>query len=320
MAYKLEMDELNKVLAGGIREGESIHIFGPKQSGKSIFSYQLSIELMRKSRGNVLFIDTEKSFLRGFHQYWTEVFKRRFNLDFDVLEVNVERYAPVKGKRGRREKMEVLRVFESVLMDLGIKYSIDALERAVDLFLTGFELKANNADKAVYVLEISNAVKLLALLGVEGTLEGSGKQVFKVNNLIDPEFSSLAGFIKERGIKIVVLDSFGMLIKNTVSSDIANLPTRANISNQLLGRLLAITTEIDLISMVTNHASQDPSTKRLMFFGGSPVGYSFKYSFYMKRGKDQNSRILVVYRSPHLPDKSVEIELKIGNDGFRLNR
>ena len=308
--FRISIDGLNQVFPEENSGGLAIHIYGPPKVGKSILCYQLVYELVTGGYGNALYIDTEAAFTNAFQPVWVKRFKERFGKEITVEKVEVIKYA-----RKRSDKREILKIFETVLNDLGISYSKMDLEKAIEIFLKKIEIKAPKQENAVYVIEENDIIRLLSFLGIEAELDMSKEKMeFKVKKVIDIDASPLSKFIKEHNIKVVVVDSIGMVIKR-LRSDLASLPARAQALNHFIGGLTALTSHYSLVFIATNHESKAPQGFHSYFFGGSPVGYGFKFSFYMSSNKEV--RKLTLVRSPYHKDRAVEIELTLDEQGFR---
>ncbi len=140
------------------------------------------------------------------------------------------------------------------------------------------------------------------------------KTEVKIKRVGDPVAGSLSKFIREYRIKFVVIDSLGMIVKG-LAIGLADLPARAAVTNLIIGGLIRLASNYRLIIFATNHESRNPIKNYYSFYGGNPIGYGFKYSLYLAR-KGVGRRSLVVERSPVLPERSLTIDLEIGDDGF----
>ena len=98
--------------------------------------------------------------------------------------------------------------------------------------------------------------------------------------------------------------------------EIQDFPARAATINSILHSLAQLASRYDLIVFVSNHESKAPMSNYTSFYGGSSVGYGFKYSLYLKMGRDRDQRRLIGYRAPHIAPSGWELALKISDRGF----
>lgn len=309
---------LNIAFKGTEIEGALVHVYGPFQSGKTLLMLQLIYELVGKLNGNALYVDTEASFRCNFSKEMNARYASRFGKSLAINDVHIVKSAPVKGGKKKSES-EIRRIFETVLDELNIEYDREDLYDAIRTFLKKVELDAAKAESnTIYLLDTVDLETLLSLLNVDADIEKVGEKTeVKINKINDPLQGPISKFIRSHRIKIVVLDSIGMLIKSLAIS-LADLPARASVMNLIIGAFIRLASNYRLVVFAVNHESRSPLTNQYTFYGGNPVGYGFKYSLYLGRQarSKPHLRELVVERAPLLPEKSIVIKLQIREDGF----
>lgn len=306
---------LNKVFMGGLGEEALIHIYGPYQGGKTILTYQLIYELVSKGLGNGLIIDTEASFRNNFSGDFTNRLASRVGRNIDIHDVDLKQYVK-RGKGRRMELMEFYRYFKAILDELNIVYDDASLEDALKSFIKEFKLESKRGKRVVYIVNRIDLGLMLKLLDIKANIvKVGGKSEVKITSIGDPLKSPLSNFIRSYGVKFISIDSLGMLVKS-MAAGLSDLPARAMVVNLIIGALIRLVSEYRLIVFATNHESRNPTNNIYSFYGGSPIGYGFKYSFFLARGREIDKRILVVERAPLLPDKSIKIVLELRDDGF----
>ncbi len=311
--------KLNEIFNGGIPEESLIHIYGPFKAGKTYLILQLIYELVGKGFGNALYIDTEASVKSNFLNSLPNAFRERFKYDIKVVDVGLNKYVTGKSRKKYNER-DIRNVFITVLNELGIEYDSEALKDAIRIFLKKHDLTASEKLKsnAIYVLDRIGVREFLSILDIEADVQKVGEKTeVKIRRLGDVSLSPLSRFIRDYSIKFMVVDSIGMLVKNLAIS-LSDLPARATVTNLIIGGLIRLASEYKLIIFVANHESRNPVKQTYSFYGGSPIGYGFKYSLYLAISKD-NRRVLIVDRAPHLAPHSLKIPLVIGDDGFKYS-
>jgi hypothetical protein len=151
-----------------------------------------------------------------------------------------------------------------------------------------------------------------------------GKMEFRVieryeNALID-------GWIKEKDIEFVILDSISAPIRVLMPEERQNLPARATAMSLVMGKLVNLQQRHNVCVLVTNHASFNPtdpyqsrdSTSPIMR-GGISVYHFSKRIIYMdeRHGKDyRNFRRLWIMRIEDEPRAGAVVGVKIDDAGF----
>ncbi len=316
--YRLNtLPKLNYVFQGGLGEESMVHIYGPYQAGKTILTIQLIYEILSQDNVSALYIDVESSLKNNFIvEDRLNAFKERFKFEAKIASVGIEKYARSSKRRDRKSISELKRIFETVLDELEIEYDKDDLTDALHVFLKQYELKVDKSEKkCIYVLDGIQLNDLYKLLDIDAEVSSIGQKIeIKVKRQGDPITSPLSKFIRKNNIKVIVIDSLGSLLKN-LPTGLSDLPARAVALNLLLTSLMKLTTFYKLIVIVTNHESVNPTKDNIrIYYGGIAVGYSFKYSIHLARKGEK--RFIIVDRAPHIPDRSVKIELAINDDGF----
>jgi RecA/RadA recombinase len=96
-------------------------------------------------------------------------------------------------------------------------------------------------------------------------------------------------------ISFIILDSLTKPIKDSVGSESANLPARAQIVERLFGRLHHIAQVYNIAVIVLHHASCPPPVGRYAkapyAYGGNPVYYNSKYILELFSGTNEEKKI-----------------------------
>jgi len=313
--------KLNEVFIGGITEGSMIHLYGPFQSGKSLLLIQILYEFVGKKFGNALYIDTEASIRNNFESIWLDRFRDRFKYEVSMEKVNIEKYTKAKGGKKKFLK-EIKAIFEDVFTELNIDVDDILLDRALRILTPNIVLSSEKSrfPNKIYILESVDLPTILTLLNIKADIKRVGDKIeVKIKGYEDVLSSPISIFIDKYKIKFLVIDSLGTLIKPLMSS-LQDLPARANVTNMILTGLMRLVSDHKLIVFVSNHESKSPiKSSYYTFYGGSPIGYSFKYSIYLKR-IGVGEREIIAYRAPHIPEKSWSLKLVIKDDGFHEAR
>ncbi len=306
--------KLNEFFMGGVGEGTLTHIYGRYQSGKSLLALQILYEWVSSGVGNALVIDSEHSFMDNFGYIWVDRFSRRFSSKVDLKTVVKARYSIKGGKR--KYLTEVRTILLDVFEDLGIDVDPVYLKKVLDYLLPKIELKSEDrGGRSIYVYNCSGIEDFASLIGYEAALKAGSKLSVSASRISDPSTSPLSLFMSKYKVKFLFVDSLGGLLKNYVFS-LQDYPARAAILNIVLHTLATIADEYGLVVLVSNHESRSPANNFTSFYGGSPVGYGFKYSLYL-RMKSPNIRELIGYRSPHLPEAGWRLSLHLSDEGFK---
>ncbi len=305
---------LNEFFMGGVGEGTMTHIYGRYQSGKSLLTLQILYEWVSGGVGNALVIDSEHSFLDNFGETWMDRFSQRFSTKVQLSKVSKTKYSVKGGKK--RFLSEVRNILIDVFEDLGIEVDPAYLKKVLEYLLPKQELRPNGSgDRTIYVYEARGIEDYASLLGLNATLKPGNKMTVSASRSVDPELSPLAKFVEEYNVKFLFIDSLGGLLKNYVFS-LQDYPARAALLNMILHTTASIASEYGLVVFVSNHESRAPTSNFTSFYGGSPVGYGFKYSLYMKI-KSSSIREVIGYRAPHLPEAGWRLSLHLSEEGFR---
>ncbi len=317
--YLIEsIGSLNSFFMDGVRVGTLAHIYGPYQAGKTLLILQILYEWVSKGFGNALILDTELTIQNNFNGRWLERFTKRFGKRIKMTGVEERKYQ-VKGGKKLFER-DVANVVREVLADLNIDVERRVIINIIEQLLPEKELyPADEVDKLgnLFVYEVKNLEDIYRLLGMEFRAEG-GKDKKKIDidvvKKIDLYSSPLARFIENYHVKFISLDSLGGLMKIFVNK-IQDFPARASALNILLHGISRLANEFDAVVFVANHESRAPTGNFYSFYGGSAVGYGFKYTLYLKKVKE-SIRELIGYRAPHIPEKAFHATLYIKEGGF----
>ncbi len=309
---------LNEFFMDGVEVGTLAQIYGPYQAGKSLLILQILYEWVSKGLGNALIIDSELSILNNFSRRWKDRFLERFGREVSLERVSSRKYVIKGGKK--RYLNDIANVVIEVLSELDIEVDRAVIRRLLERLLPQHELYTEGGADGlgrIFVCEVRDLTHLYQLMGLEANIvEEKDKIDIIVRHDTDLYTSSLARFIEKHHIKFVSLDSLGGLIKSLTSMNrVQNFPVRASALNILLHNISRLANELGLIVFVSNHESKSPINNFYSFYGGSSVGYGFKYTLYLKRVKEFK-RELVGYRAPHLPEGAFKVTLKIDEGGF----
>ncbi len=310
----ISIPRLNEVFMGGVAPSSMIHIYGRYQTGKSLLALQILYEWVSSGFGSALVLDSEHSFYNNFSKTWMERFAKRFGVEVEMVRLSKEKYRVQGGKR--RYLNDIRNVMMDVFGELGMEVDETYLRRVLEYLLPQVELRPERAvDRAIYVYEVSGVEGLAEILGMKSSVKvGSKKIEASMDRTTDLETSPLANFIRSAGVKFILLDSLGGLMKNYIFH-LQDFPTRAAILNVMLHSLGTLASSHDLIVFVSNHESRNPTTNYHSFYGGSAVGYGFKYVLYMRLEKD-GYREVIGYRAPHMPEAGWRLRLRLDERGF----
>ena len=119
--------------------------------------------------------------------------------------------------------------------------------------------------------------KLLMMFGFFVKLELSEKGKYKVT--FQPYDQTLK--VNElENISMIIIDSLTKPIKDSIGSETANLPARAQIVERMFGKLYQIAELYNISVIVNHHASVPPPVgyvKAPYAYGGNPIYYNSKY-------------------------------------------
>ena len=312
------LKSLNEFFMDGVEVGTLAQIYGPYQAGKSLLILQILYEWVSKGFGNALILDSELSILNNFRRRWKDRLSKRFGKEISLDRVSSRKYVVKGGKK--RYLNDVANVVIEVLSELDIEVDRPVIRRLLEQLLPQHELYPEDGGDGlghIYVCEVRDLAHLYQLMGLEANItEEKDKIDIIVRHNTDLYTSPLARFIEKYHIKFVSLDSLGGLIKTLTSMNrVQNFPVRASALNILLHNISRIANELGLIVFVSNHESKSPMNNFYSFYGGSSVGYGFKYTLYLKRVKEFK-RELIGYRAPHLPEGAFKVILEIEEGGF----
>lgn len=312
------LKSLNEFFMDGVEVGTLAQIYGPYQAGKSLLILQIFYEWVSKGFGNALIIDSELSIVNNFRRRWKDRFSKRFGREVSLEQIFSRKYVIKGGKK--RYLNDVANVVIEVLSELDIEVDRPVIRRLLERLIPENELVPENVGDDlghIYVCEVRDLAHLYELMGLEASiLEEKDKIDVIVRHKTDLYTSSLARFIEKHHIRFLSLDSLGGLIKTLTSMNrVQNFPVRASALNILLHNLSRLANELELIVFVSNHESKSPINNFYSFYGGSSVGYGFKYTLYLRRVKE-SKRELIGYRAPHLPEGAFKLVLEIGDGGF----
>jgi RecA/RadA recombinase len=293
---KSSIEGLNEVYGGFLyNSDEIVAIYGKPQVGKTLFCLQEAVA----SGKNVLYIDTEGGF-KGMAQKWYDIFRERFKAKGSIF-------------------LESCRTLDALTEFFGFK------TRVVFKVADDEKEKEEKGDKKEKKVPNTVEEKVAMLKAAERKqLNEKGKMEFRVieryeNALVD-------GWIKEKNIGFVILDSISAPIRVLMPEERQNLPARATAMALLMGKLVSLQHKYNVCVLVTNHASFDPtdmysnrdSTSPTMR-GGISVHHFSKRIIYMdeRRGKDyRDYRRLWIMRIEDEPRAGAVVGVKIDDAGF----
>jgi adenosyl cobinamide kinase/adenosyl cobinamide phosphate guanylyltransferase len=292
---KSSIEGLNEVYGGFLyNSDEIVAIYGKPQVGKTLFCLQEAVA----SGKNVLYIDTEGGF-KGMAQKWYEIFRERFKYKGHIY-------------------LESCKTLDALTDFLGFKTRV--VFRVADEEDDGGDNDKKRKKDASTVEE-----KVAEMQRQERReMREKGKMEFRVieryeNALID-------GWIKEKDIEFVILDSISAPIRVLMPEERQNLPARATAMALVMGKLVNLQQRHNVCVLVTNHASFNPTdpyqsrdaTSPIMR-GGISVYHFSKRIIYMdeRHGKDyRNFRRLWIMRIEDEPRAGAVVGVKIDDAGF----
>lgn len=245
-------------LIGGIPRGTILAALGAPGSCKTTLFTQLSCEVAKAEKGNVLVFDTENSF----HSYLELAGGLSSLLDLDLNVVRV-RGNIVKSGNAKEPKYEV---------DWEYEDEVDP--------------KATN----IFVVHCPDITPLSVMWGrgVELKIYESGK--FKVMMMpgafaASIEDSPIAQFFVKNKCRTILIDS----ITNPLDELPAvgeNFPARADLTQTWMIQIHKMAAFYNIPVFATFHESKNdtnPFSKQLKVEGGKGVGYNLKFILYMLR-------------------------------------
>lgn len=309
---------LNEFFMDGVEAGTLTQIYGPFQAGKSLLILQILYEWVSKGLGNALILDTELSIVNNFGRRWLSRFSKRFGREVFFKQLSLRKYVIQGGKR--RYINDISNVVIEVLTELDIQVDRPVIRRLLEHLIPHHELIPEDEAEGlgnIFMLEVKSLTHLYELMGIESKIiDEDNKLDVVVRYRTDLYTSPLARFIDNYHVRFLSLDSLGGLVKSLTSLNrIQNFPARASALNILLHNLSRVANEYGVIVFVSNHETKSPINNFQTFYGGSSVGYGFKYTLYIKRVKDLK-RELIGYRTPHLPESKFRVLLGIDEGGF----
>ncbi len=311
------LPNLNTFFMSGVGESTIAHIYGPFQSGKSLLIIQILSEWVSKGFGNALILDTEMTILNNFGKEWMDRFSKRFGKDVKMVPSYTRKYTVKGGKK--RYLNDVLTAIETVLHDLDIEIERPRLRKLLENIMPRYEIvpkEDGDINNKIYLINIQDITYLFSLMDIEAKVSNEGQKMgFQIRYDRDISISPLASFISKYKIRFISLDSLGGLLKFR-HYDLQDYPARASMLSSLLHSLARLASQYKLVIFVANHETRSPSNNPyISFYGGSSVGYGFKYTLYIRK-KGKNMREITGYRAPHLPEMEYRLDVYIEEDGF----
>jgi KaiC/GvpD/RAD55 family RecA-like ATPase len=293
---KSSINGLNNVYGGFLyNSDEVVALYGKPQVGKTLLCLQEAVA----SGKNVLYIDTEGGF-KGMAQKWYDIF--------------VERFKATKS----HIYLESCKTLDALTDFLGFKTRVVFKVADEDEESSGND-KRKGKETATVEEKVAEMQKQ-----ERRELKEKGKMEFRVieryeNALVD-------GWIKEKDIEFVILDSISAPIRVLMPEERQNLPARATAMALIMGKLINLQQRHNVCVLVTNHASFNPtdpyqsrdSTSPTMR-GGISVYHFSKRIIYMdeRHGKDyRNFRRLWIMRIEDEPRAGAVVGVRIDDTGF----
>jgi RecA/RadA recombinase len=275
---------------GGLATGTITQVFGEKALGKSIMAFQASCSVAA-SGGSAVILDTEQSYASYLVPYWRDRMAKRFEKEFEVAEVRLERTPKVSPKRKPVTRGQLINAVDSALSHLGVSYTDAHLSAVADLFSPDFTVDLPPKGPSVLVLQTPEVVDLLNLHGVDAAKEVSSGGRVELRMRQTPTYqSALHQIIRETGAKLLVYDSISAPFKAAFPST-QDLPARSAGLAMLLAHAQRLCVEFGIAVLVTSHVSIDPINPwDRVPYGGVILGHDAKFSLELTKSTASRNR------------------------------
>jgi RecA/RadA recombinase len=290
---KTDCEAVDSLTDGGLATGTITQIFGEKALGKSIISFQAACSIAA-SGGSAIILDTEQSYSSYLVPYWKDRLVKRFEKEFTVAEVKLERAPKVSPKRKPVTRGQLINAVDSALVHLGVSYTDAHLSAVADIFSPDFAVELPPKGPSVLVFQTPEVVDLLNLHGIDAAREVSSGGRVELKMRQTPTYqSALRHIIRETGAKLLVYDSISAPFKSAFPST-QDLPARSAGLAMLLAHAQRLCVEFGIAVLVTSHVSIDPINPwDRIPYGGVILGHDAKFSLELtkstaSRNKDRN--------------------------------
>jgi len=262
-------------LVGGLPVGTALGVFGPQQSGKSVFGLEYIYKYIAQKKRNVLYIDTESA-----------------NVDYTLASMH--------------EKMKSLYGIKSCSI-AQIEFSGSPLDKfySREMFIT-----RTNAKHKIYTMNLMTLEELFAFLGQYIFIQVSNKgmaalkQLPTFDNKDKPIFawnSRLSELITKHNIGFIVLDSLTAPVEDRITGGESNHPVRTEIEHVLLSRLNQLLRMYRASGYIIMHEARSGAMMKITPKpkGGTAVHHNFKFLVRMRRSmtkKKGDRTMLSLYR------------------------
>jgi RecA/RadA recombinase len=200
-------------------------------------------------------------------------------------------------------------------------------------FMGRYNLDKDTVDKKFIIkhtlgdMQLQSIQKLLQMFGYMVTYEISKNGKYSI------AFQNCTPTITDKELKetgMIIIDSLTKPVKDSVGSETQNLPSRAQLTERLFGKLYHFAKIYDVAIMVIHHASVNPITPfgRDLGkpYGGDPILYNSKYAIQFidapRKLKDETTwgeecRRIKLLRRPDEPTTGELIPVRLRKDwGF----
>ena len=277
--YKTSLENLNKVLMGGIPKGSILGFYGTPKCGKTTTAIWTLLDLMKQKQQNGLYIDTEMGMARQFLPNIIKRYNEKNGANFGINHIKLDYRSFLKDKSA---------------------------------IITYRQLSNTDKDLFVTVVDVADFKALSLLIGKPYTLdlESAKPQIIPFQTQLFPNVwdSPLARLLDDpqsddEGYVGFVLDSFTNVMK-IFGTDTQAFPIRDTGQSVVLNQMSQLLAEFtDMVGIVLFHASRNPAKRddEAIPVGGKSVGHSCKtiVQFSNAKRKGLNTEITITpYRLP----------------------
>jgi RecA/RadA recombinase len=294
---RTDCSAVDSLTDGGLATGTVTQIFGEKALGKSIISFQAACSVAAFG-GSAVILDTEQSYGSYLVPYWRERMVKRFEKEFNVAEVKLEKAPKVAGKRKPVTRGQLINAIDGALSQLGVSYGDAHLASAADIFSPDFLVELPPEGPSVLIFQTPQVEALLNLHGVDAAVEVSSGGRVELRMRQTPTYqSALHHIIQETGARLLIYDSISAPFKAAFPST-QDLPARSAGLAMLLAHAQRLCVEFGIAVLVTSHVSIDPINPwDRVPYGGVILGHDAKFSLELtkasaSRNKDRNPEAL----------------------------
>lgn len=288
-----ELSEFNELMGtngvtGGLPKKSGMVLAGRPQAGKTIFSYQMVFEAMKKmsvpndkqrytpdegENLNALIVDTEGSMYT--YELMKETFENRYQIDTALVEVDVI----VDGARA------------------DFQFTRDP-----------------EADHQIFVMDVRQLDDILTIHGrpAEIGTEGGNMSIHPDGEHKGVWESPMGQFAHKNDICYMAYDSITNPIETTFTNRQQDFPPRSKATQWWMGQVQGIAQELEVVQLYTTHLTKNPTQQwdRPDYVGGKSVKHNNKHAVYLHRAED-GLRAMQLFRHPAKPEWEEEVYLSL---------